>query len=146
MTMPKQLVLLALLGLPVLACSGPSTPAASTSASSPNGSADETPPSAAPAHDDPSAVFDSAGQSVAYFAGGCFWCMERPFEELGGVSEVVSGYIDGEVANPTYRQVSSGSTGHTEGIRVVYDQTQITYAALLEVFWRNIDPTDEGGQ
>ena len=72
--------------------------------------------------------------------------MERPFENLDGVSEVVSGYIDGEVANPSYRQVSSGSTGHTEAIRVVYDPAQITYAALLEVFWHNIDPTDEGGQ
>ena len=144
-TMIQRFLLLALLGLPTLACSGPSTPAAS-STSTPS-SVDETPPPSAPrAHDDPSTVFDGAGQSVAYFAGGCFWCMERPFENLDGVSEVVSGYIDGEVANPSYRQVSSGSTGHTEAIRVVYDPAQITYAALLEVFWHNIDPTDEGGQ
>ena len=72
--------------------------------------------------------------------------MERPFEELEGVSEVVSGYIDGELANPSYRQVSSGSTGHTEAIRVVYDPAQISYEALLEVFWHNVDPTDAGGQ
>ena len=72
--------------------------------------------------------------------------MERPFEQLNGVQEVVSGYIDGDVANPSYRQVSSGSTGHTEGIRVVYDPSEITYAELLEVFWHNIDPTDAGGQ
>lgn len=149
-TMPKRTLLLALLGLSI-ACSGPSTPAAS-STSAPNSaeanSAEESPPppSAPRAHDDPSTVFDGTGQSVAYFAGGCFWCMERPFEALDGVREVVSGYIDGDVANPSYRQVSSGTTGHTEAIRVVYDPSQITYAALLEVFWHNIDPTDAGGQ
>ena len=145
--MPKTLLAVALFTLPALACSGPSTPSTSGS-SSEESSAVETPPSAPPAHDDPSAVFEGepSGQSVAYFAGGCFWCMERPFEVLDGVSEVVSGYIDGDVANPSYRQVSSGRTGHTEAIRVVYDPAQITYAALLEVFWRNIDPTDAGGQ
>lgn len=143
-TMPKRPLLIGLLSLAALACSGPSTPAASTHASS-SANTEEI-PSAPPAHDDPSTVFESAGRSVAYFAGGCFWCMERPFEDMEGVSEVVSGYIDGELANPSYRQVSSGRTGHTEAIRVVYDSSQVTYAALLEVFWHNIDPTDAGGQ
>ncbi|MEM6956564.1 MAG: peptide-methionine (S)-S-oxide reductase MsrA [Myxococcota bacterium] len=86
------------------------------------------------------------GQGTAYFAGGCFWCMEKPFEELEGVSAVVSGYIGGEQDNPTYRQVSSGGTGHAEAVRIVYDPDVITYARLLEVFWHNVDPTDAGGQ
>lgn len=86
------------------------------------------------------------GSAVAYFAGGCFWCMERPFEQLDGVSAVVSGYTDGEQQNPTYRQVSSGGTGHAEAIRVVYNPNVITYPELLRVFWHNIDPTDGGGQ
>lgn len=87
-----------------------------------------------------------AGLETAYFAGGCFWCMERPFEQLDGVGAVVSGYIDGRVDDPTYRQVSRGSSGHAEAIRVVYDPATITYAQLLEVFWHNVDPADEGGQ
>lgn len=86
------------------------------------------------------------GLETAYFAGGCFWCMEKPFEQLDGVGAVVSGYIDGRVDDPTYGQVSRGSTGHAEAIRVVYDPATITYAQLLEVFWHNVDPTDEGGQ
>jgi peptide methionine sulfoxide reductase msrA/msrB len=83
---------------------------------------------------------------VAYFAGGCFWCMEAAYEELPGVYEVISGYTGGSQANPTYQQVSSGETGHLEAVKVIYDPTKISYKALVDFFWRNADPTDEGGQ
>jgi len=76
----------------------------------------------------------------ATFAGGCFWCMEPPFDELPGVISTTSGYTGGRTKNPTYEQVSSGSTGHAEAIEVVYDPSKITYARLLDVFWKNIDP------
>ena len=77
----------------------------------------------------------------AYFAGGCFWCMEPPFEVLDGVLEATSGYMGGETENPTYEQVSMGNTGHAEVVEIEYDPNIITYSKLLEVFWRNIDPT-----
>ena len=89
---------------------------------------------------------NEASLATATFAGGCFWCMEPPFEKLEGVSEVVSGYAGGEEKNPTYAQVSSGATGHTEAIQVHYDPTRVTYGELLDIFWRQIDPTDPGGQ
>ncbi|MBI2346510.1 MAG: peptide-methionine (R)-S-oxide reductase MsrB [Deltaproteobacteria bacterium] len=82
----------------------------------------------------------------ATFAGGCFWCMEGPFEAEAGVLEVLAGYTGGAVVNPTYEQVSSGSTGHLEAIQVVYDPTKVSYERLLDIFWRQIDPTDDGGQ
>lgn len=82
----------------------------------------------------------------ALFAGGCFWCMEGPFDKLEGVISTTSGYTGGSVLNPTYEQVSSGSTGHAEAIRVLFDPQKITYEQLLEVFWHNIDPTSAGGQ
>jgi peptide methionine sulfoxide reductase msrA/msrB len=82
----------------------------------------------------------------ATFAGGCFWCMEPPFEKLEGVKEVISGYTGGKKLNPTYEEVSSGSTGHLESIEVTYDPYIVSYEKLLDVFWRNIDPTDAGGQ
>ena len=77
----------------------------------------------------------------AYFAGGCFWCMEPPFEVLDGVLAATSGYMGGEIENPTYEQVSVGNTGHAEVVEIEYDPNIITYSELLEVFWRNIDPT-----
>ncbi|NIO11502.1 MAG: peptide-methionine (S)-S-oxide reductase MsrA [Deltaproteobacteria bacterium] len=80
------------------------------------------------------------GLANATFAGGCFWCMEHPFDELDGVQSTTSGYIGGHLKNPTYRQVTTGGTGHTEAVRVVYDPKKIGYEKLLEVFWRNIDP------
>lgn len=83
---------------------------------------------------------------TATFAGGCFWCMEPPFDKLTGVSDVVSGYTGGTVANPTYEQVCSGKTGHYEAIQVIYDPAVISYEQLLDVFWRQIDPTDPEGQ
>jgi peptide methionine sulfoxide reductase msrA/msrB len=82
----------------------------------------------------------------ATFAGGCFWCMESPFEKLEGVTEVISGYTDGHKDNPTYKEVSSGTTGHLEAIQIIYDPSKITYPELLDVFWRQVDPTDPGGQ
>lgn len=87
-----------------------------------------------------------AAEARAIFAGGCFWCMEPPFEKLAGVLSVTSGYTGGSVPNPGYKQVSAGGTGHAEAVEVVYDPARIGYAELLEVFWRNIDPTDAGGQ
>lgn len=77
----------------------------------------------------------------ATFAGGCFWCLEADFEKVGGVLTVTSGYTGGTAEDPTYKQVSSGRTGHTEAIRVVFDPAVVTYDELLDVFWRNIDPT-----
>ena len=83
---------------------------------------------------------------VATFAGGCFWCVEAEFEKLDGVSEVVSGFSGGSIINPTYRQVSSGSTRHIEAVQVFYDENIISYDELLYSFWRQINPTDDGGQ
>lgn len=82
----------------------------------------------------------------AIFAGGCFWCMESPFEKIPGVIEVLSGYTGGEKLNPTYKEVSAGGTGHTEAVEVLYDPQQVSYAELLDVFWMQINPTDAGGQ
>jgi peptide methionine sulfoxide reductase msrA/msrB len=85
-------------------------------------------------------------QGVATFAGGCFWCMEPPFEKLTGVKKVVSGYTGGRTKNPTYEDVSHGSTGHVEAVQIHFDPAKISYQDLLEVFWRNVNPTDGGGQ
>jgi len=82
----------------------------------------------------------------ATFAGGCFWCMEPPFEKLDGVKEVISGYTGGHKANPTYEEVSSGSTGHVEAAEVLFDPAKVSYEKLLDVFWRQVNPTDDGGQ
>jgi methionine-S-sulfoxide reductase len=82
----------------------------------------------------------------ATFAGGCFWCMEPPFDKLDGVISSTAGYTGGKEKNPTYEQVSSGATGHAEAIEIVYDPSQVTYAELLGVFWRNINPTQADGQ
>lgn len=82
----------------------------------------------------------------ATFAGGCFWCMEPPFEKLNGVLEVTSGYTGGHKENPKYEEVSAGVTGHVEAVEITYEPTKITYSELLQVFWRQIDPTDPNGQ
>ena len=87
-----------------------------------------------------------AGLAKATFAGGCFWCMEAPFDKLDGVVSTTSGYVGGKEVNPTYEQVSSGRTGHTEGVEVVYDPKKVSFEKLMDVFWRNIDPTDRRGQ
>lgn len=83
----------------------------------------------------------SAQQQVAIFAGGCFWCMEPPFDQLPGVLATTSGYTGGKLANPTYEQVSYDETGHAEAVQVLFDPAQVSYEKLLEVFWHNIDPT-----
>lgn len=85
-------------------------------------------------------------QAVATFAGGCFWCMEPPFDKLDGVISTTSGYSGGHQDNPTYKQVSAGRTGHTEVIQVVYDPDKVTYQQLLETFWVNIDPLTANAQ
>lgn len=82
----------------------------------------------------------------ATFAGGCFWCMEKPFDELPGVVDTTSGYTGGTVENPSYYQVSAGNTGHVEAVQVTYDPSQVNYETLLEVFWHNVDPVDGKGQ
>ncbi len=82
----------------------------------------------------------------AIFAGGCFWCLEPPFDNLKGVISTTSGYAGGHVKNPTYKQVSAGITGHREVLRVIYDPKLVFYKELLGVYWHNVDPLDEGGQ
>ncbi|MEQ8352892.1 MAG: peptide-methionine (S)-S-oxide reductase MsrA [Leptospiraceae bacterium] len=84
--------------------------------------------------------------SVAIFAGGCFWCMEGPFEKVPGVKEVYSGYTGGEKQGPSYKEVASGSTKHIESVIVLYDPEEITYSELLKIFWRNINPMQDNGQ
>jgi peptide-methionine (S)-S-oxide reductase len=83
----------------------------------------------------------TAGLVKATFAGGCFWCMEPPFDVLDGVVSTTSGYTGGREADPTYKEVSAGLTGHAEAVEVAYDPSRIDYGSLLEVFWRNVDPT-----
>ncbi|NIS17647.1 MAG: peptide-methionine (S)-S-oxide reductase MsrA, partial [Phycisphaerae bacterium] len=82
----------------------------------------------------------------ATFAGGCFWCMEPPYDDLDGVISTTVGYTGGEKPNPTYEEVSTGRIGHAEAVQIVFDSTKISYWDLLQVFWRNIDPTDPYGQ
>lgn len=84
---------------------------------------------------------DAASPQKATFAGGCFWCMEPPFDVIDGVLSTTSGYIGGKQRNPTYKEISAGNTGHTEAVEIVYDPKKVSYDKLLEIFWRNIDPT-----
>jgi peptide methionine sulfoxide reductase msrA/msrB len=100
----------------------------------------------APKRETPADTATPDAVAVATFAGGCFWCMEPPFEKLEGVLAVTSGYSGGSEPDPTYEQVSSGTTGHAEAVQVRYDPARISYETLLAVFWRQIDPTDAGGQ
>ncbi len=92
-----------------------------------------------PADTDP--PIDNAQLATATFAGGCFWCMEPPFDKLEGVVSTTSGYAGGDTRNPTYQEVCTGTTGHTEALQIRYDPAKVDYAKLLEVFWHNIDPT-----
>jgi peptide-methionine (S)-S-oxide reductase len=82
----------------------------------------------------------SPGLEKATFAGGCFWCMEAPFDKLEGVKSVTAGYTGGQKKNPTYEEVSAGTTGHAEAVQIIYDPARVSYSKLLDVFWRNIDP------
>ena len=88
----------------------------------------------------------AASPAKAIFAGGCFWCMEPPFEKLDGVQSVVSGFAGGKEKNPEYKAVASGKTGHIEAVEVTYDPAKVSYDKLLDVFWRNINPMDADGQ
>lgn len=85
-------------------------------------------------------------EATAIFAGGCFWCMVQPFDQQPGIIKVISGYTGGHVANPTYEQVASHTTGHTEAIEITYDPAVISYADLVEIYWQQTDPTDAMGQ
>jgi peptide-methionine (S)-S-oxide reductase len=87
-----------------------------------------------------------AEQKTAVVAGGCFWCVEKDFESVPGVSSVVSGFAGGKTADPTYKQVTAGGTGHYEAVQITYDDTKISYADLVSLFFRSVDPTDAGGQ
>ena len=89
---------------------------------------------------------NASTKQLATFAGGCFWCMEPPFEVKKGVVEVVAGYTGGHVVNPTYELVCTGETGHAETVQITFDPDQVTYQELLDIFWRNIDPTTEDAQ
>lgn len=102
--------------------------------------ADETPPI------EPDTTLPAAVADTATFAGGCFWCMEPPYDKIEGVASTISGYAGGEMENPSYEQVSSGTTGHAEVVQVIYDSTQVDYERLLRVYWHNVDPFDDGGQ
>lgn len=97
-------------------------------------------------HDVPGVLQAESNLAVATFAGGCFWCVEAAFEKVPGVESVISGYSGGDEENPTYRQVASGSTGHTEAVQIHYDESVITYEGLLETLWRTANPTDNTGQ
>lgn len=92
------------------------------------------------------AIQVQAEEKVAIFAGGCFWCMEKPFDKVDGVSATISGYSGGHTENPTYESTSTGKTGHYEVIKIVYDDAKVSYEELLNVFWKNIDPFDGRGQ
>ena len=93
-----------------------------------------------------SSMSQDNGYEVATFAGGCFWCIQPPFDKLNGVVKTTVGYTGGKEKNPTYEQVSSGTTGHAESIEIIYDPKKITYDEILQVFWMNINPMDSGGQ
>ena len=92
------------------------------------------------------ATMPEDGHAVATFAGGCFWCMEPPYDKLDGVLATTSGYVGGDKVDPTYQEVSAGGTGHAEAVQVTYDPSKVSYETLLDVFWRNVDPLDAGGQ
>ncbi|MEO6326249.1 MAG: peptide-methionine (S)-S-oxide reductase MsrA [Thermoanaerobaculia bacterium] len=94
----------------------------------------------------PAAAAPAASLAKATFAGGCFWCMEPPFEKLAGVISVTSGYTGGHKKDPTYEEVSSGVTGHAEAVQILFDPKKVTYAELLKVYWRNVDPLTPFGQ
>lgn len=125
-------ILVCCLALFCWACGASATPASSEGSAPPDGTI-----AAAPA---------APGEAIAIFAGGCFWCMEGPFEAISGVSEVLSGYTGGSEPHPTYHEVGSGTTGHCEAVLVRYDPKRVPYKRLLDVYWRTMNPTDAGGQ
>jgi peptide-methionine (S)-S-oxide reductase len=94
----------------------------------------------------PDTTLPAAVADTATFAGGCFWCMEPPYDEIDGVAQTISGYSGGEIENPSYREVSGGQTEHTETVQVIYDSTKVGYERLLRIYWHNVDPFDGTGQ
>mgnify|MGYP001943570412 CR=1 FL=1 len=113
----------------------------------PNASPVSSPASApAPAGGTQKAAQPGDGLEVAVFAGGCFWCMEPPFEKLDGVKDAISGYTGGPEKGPTYKEVSRGKTGHTEAVWVIFDPKKVSYETILKTYWKSFDPTDAGGQ
>src|SRR5579862_7060589 len=128
---PRRLPSLALLGL-MLCCSRGEVGAEKAAA--------KAQPTGKPA------AAGNAGTATATFAGGCFWCMQPAFDRVPGVVSTTVGYTGGQLANPTYEQVSSGGTGHRESLEVAYDPARVTYEKLLIIFWYNVDPTDDSGQ
>ncbi len=133
------LAVLAVVGLAsvvAMGFGGPGVATAATAAASPTMTAL---PTGMPIQSPAPARFP--GAATALFAGGCFWCIEADFEKMPGVLEVESGYTAGKTLNPTYQEVSSGRTGHTEAVRVIYDPTKVSYPQLVDYFWRHIDPT-----
>ena len=86
------------------------------------------------------------GEAIATFAGGCFWCVESDFDTVPGVLRTISGYTGGTLIDPTYKQVTAGGSGHLEAVRIFFDPKKVGYGTLLEIFWRSVDPTDDGGQ
>ncbi len=136
-----------------IACAGePAPPTSGAPASGAPASAEGAAPHTALRKADPAAVFGQPapapadGQAVAVFAGGCFWCMESPFDHVDGVIATTSGYTGGPELAPSYEQVSSHATGHAEALRVLYDPAVVSYARLLDVYWHNVDPTQADGQ
>lgn len=108
---------------------------------------DATPPTAEVAAEVAVQAAAGAGNTkMAIFAGGCFWCMEKPFDQLPGVRGTISGYTGGSVVKPSYGEVSGGGTAHREAVKIIYDPTTVTYEKLLSVFWHNVDPLDSKGQ
>jgi len=141
---PGTLTLAALL---LAACGTQASPAGEAAETRAQDPAEQTEPmtaegmTAAPEDGADEANLAGDMREVAIFAGGCFWCMEGPFDELAGVVETTSGYTGGDEVDPTYEEVSSGRTGHAEAVRVIYDPETISYAELLDVYWVNTDPT-----
>ena len=128
--LPRSLLLLlglVVVGVALLACTSSSD-------------AEDTNPSS------PDATIPAAVADTATFAGGCFWCMEPPYDKLDGVASTTSGFAGGEKVDPSYREVASGMTNHTEVVQVIYDSTKVSYERLLRVYWHNVDPFDGTGQ
>jgi peptide-methionine (S)-S-oxide reductase len=150
MLMLKRFLAIALLCCTLASCAWPDSALSSKIDASIDSSIDrpslDQPSLDQPSLDQPNLAQASTDLATATFAGGCFWCMEGPFDQINGVVSTTSGYTGGQTKNPTYEQVSSGRTGHTESVQVVYDPKKVDYATLLNTYWHNVDPLDSKGQ